>query len=163
RLPGGDLVLDGEVAGLTEDGSPRRFQDTMSDLGADADRGRGGSLGAFFFDALVADGTALVDEPLSVRREALGTVVPETFRLPAVVTADAAEAAAFLDDAVRRGQEGVMVKAIASPYAAGRRGGAWRKVKPVYTFDLVVLAVEWGHGRRLGWLSNLHLGARDPA
>lgn len=163
RLPGGDLVLDGEVAGLTEDGSPRRFQDTMSDLGADADRARGGSLGAFFFDALVADGTALVDEPLSVRREALGTVVPETFRLPAIVTADAAEAAAFLDDAVRRGQEGVMVKAIDSPYAAGRRGGAWRKVKPVYTFDLVVLAVEWGHGRRLGWLSNLHLGARDPA
>ncbi|WP_116996250.1 ATP-dependent DNA ligase [Desertimonas flava] len=162
-LPGGDLVLDGEVAGLAEDGSPRRFQDTMSDFGADAVSGRGGTLGAYFFDVMHAQGTPLVDEPLSTRRAVLVTTVPEQFRLPSIVTADADEAAAFMDDAVRRGQEGVMVKAIESTYAAGRRGGSWRKVKPVYTFDLVVLAVEWGHGRRRGWLSNLHLGARDPS
>ena len=90
----------------------------------------------------------------------LDALVPAPFRLPSIVTADADEAAAFMDDAVRRGLEGVMVKDLASPYAAGRRGGSWRKVKPVHTFDLVVLAAEWGHGRRQGWLSNLHLGAR---
>ena len=86
--------------------------------------------------------------------------MPADFRLPSIVTVDPAEAAAFMDDAVARGQEGVLIKALDSPYAAGRRGGSWRKVKPVHTFDLVVLAVEWGHGRRHGWLSNLHLGAR---
>ena len=159
-LPGGDLVLDGEVAGLTEDGGPRRFQDTMGDFSAQATAGRGGALAAYFFDVMHADGTALVDEPLSARRAVLGELVPEPFRLPSIVTADADAATRFMDDAVRRGLEGVMVKNLESPYAAGRRGGSWRKVKPVHTFDLVVLAVEWGHGRRQGWLSNLHLGAR---
>jgi DNA ligase-1 len=86
--------------------------------------------------------------------------VPAPFRLPSIVTSDADEATTFMDDAVGRGLEGVMVKALASSYAAGRRGGSWRKVKPVLTYDLVVLAAEWGHGRRHGWLSNLHLGAR---
>ena len=105
-------------------------------------------------------GTSVVDEPLAVRREVLTTVVPELARLPSIVTADAAEASAFLDRAVAAGHEGVMVKALDAPYDAGRRGGAWRKVKPVHTLDLVVLAAEWGHGRRTGWLSNLHLGAR---
>ena len=157
-LPGGDLVLDGEVLGLDADGAPRRFQDTMGDFGAD-ESGRGSGLRGFFFDVLHADGT-LVDEPLSTRREVLAATVPEASRLPSIVTADAAEAAAFLDRAIAAGHEGVMVKALESSYDAGRRGGAWRKVKPVYTFDLVVLAVEWGHGRRQGWLSNLHLGAR---
>jgi DNA ligase-1 len=95
-----------------------------------------------------------------VRRELLATIVPAGSRLPSIVTADAGEAAAFLDRAVTAGHEGVMVKALDSRYDAGRRGGAWRKVKPVHTLDLVVLAVEWGHGRRAGWLSNLHLGAR---
>lgn len=157
-LPGGDLVLDGEVLGLDADGAPRRFQDTMGDFGAD-EIGRGSGLRAFFFDVLHADGS-LVDEPLSTRREVLTSVVPEVSRLPSIVTADADEAAAFLDRAIAAGHEGVMVKDVESAYDAGRRGGAWRKVKPVYTFDLVVLAVEWGHGRRQGWLSNLHLGAR---
>lgn len=157
-LPGGDLVLDGEVLGLDADGAPRRFQDTMGDFGAD-ETGRGSGLRAFFFDVLHA-GASLVDEPLATRRDVLSETVPETSRLPSIITADAAEAAAFLDRAIAAGHEGVMVKDLESAYDAGRRGGAWRKVKPVYTFDLVVLAVEWGHGRRQGWLSNLHLGAR---
>lgn len=162
-LPGGDLVLDGEVAGVSDDGGPRRFQDTMGDFGAQAASGRGGGLEPYFFDVMHAGGDSLIDAALSVRRNVLETIVPTRFRLPSIITADASEAAAFLDDAVSRGQEGVMVKALASPYAAGRRGGAWRKVKPVHTFDLVVLAAEWGHGRRHGWLSNLHLGARGDA
>ncbi|MAT04915.1 MAG: ATP-dependent DNA ligase [Acidimicrobiaceae bacterium] len=162
-FPGGDLVLDGEVLGLDADGAPRRFQDTMGDFGADGaptgSVGRGSGLRAFFFDVLHADGS-LVDEPLSVRRDVLASTVPELSRLPSIVTADAVEAAAFLDRAIEAGHEGVMVKNLDSLYDAGRRGGSWRKVKPVYPFDLVVLAVEWGHGRRQGWLSNLHLGAR---
>ena len=162
-LPGGDLVLDGEVLGVGDDGSPRRFQDTMGDFGADGGGGdlptRGSGLRAFFFDVLHA-GDSLVDEPLAVRRAVLAETVPEISRLPSIVTADAVEAQAFLDRAVTAGHEGVMVKDLDSHYEAGRRGGSWRKVKPVYTFDLVVLAVEWGHGRRRGWLSNLHLGAR---
>ncbi len=159
-LPGGDLVLDGEVLGVDPSGSPRRFQDTMGDFGADggtADRGSG--LQAFFFDVLHA-GESVVAEPLSVRREILAAAVPEASRLPSIITADPVEAQAFLDRAIAEGHEGVMVKDLEATYDAGRRGGSWRKVKPVYTFDLVVLAVEWGHGRRQGWLSNLHLGAR---
>jgi DNA ligase-1 len=159
-LPGGDLVLDGEVLGLDAEGAPRRFQDTMGDFGAETAVERGIGLRAFFFDVLHADG-ALVDEPLSTRREQLREIVPETSRLPSIITADVSEAQHFLDGSIAAGHEGVMVKDLTAPYEAGRRGGAWRKVKPVYTFDLVVLAVEWGHGRRQGWLSNLHLGARD--
>jgi DNA ligase-1 len=163
-LAGGDLVLDGEVLGVNADGDPRRFQDTMGDFGSSADATstgapRGASLQAFFFDVLYA-GSSVVDEPLAVRRDMLAELVPETSRLPAITTADAARAQQFLDAALAAGHEGVMVKDLAASYDAGRRGGAWRKVKPVYTFDLVVLAVEWGHGRRRGWLSNLHLGAR---
>lgn len=157
-LPGGDLVLDGEVLGLDADGAPRRFQDTMGDFGADAP-GRGSGLQPFFFDVLHA-GSSLVDEPLVVRRSLLVDTVPAAHRLPSIVTADAGEAQAFLDAAIGAGHEGVMVKDLRSPYDAGRRGGSWRKVKPVHTLDLVVLAVEWGHGRRQGRLSNLHLGAR---
>jgi DNA ligase-1 len=159
-LPGGDLVLDGEALGVDDEGTPRRFQDTMGDFGADAPTGRGHGLTAYFFDVLHAGGTPIVDEPLVVRKEVLASVVPAGARLPSIVTADAAEAAAFLDQAVSAGHEGVMVKALDAPYDAGRRGGAWRKIKPVHTLDLVVLAAEWGHGRRTGWLSNLHLGAR---
>ena len=161
-LPGGDLVLDGEVLGLDVDGNPRRFQDTMGDFGAESAVERGGDLRAFFFDVLHA-GAPVVDEPLDVRREILRSTVPGTSRLPSIVTADVVEAQEFLDGAIAAGHEGVMVKELAAPYEAGRRGGSWRKVKPVHTFDLVVLAVEWGHGRRQGWLSNLHLGARDGA
>jgi DNA ligase-1 len=145
---------------VDEEGRPRRFQDTMGDFGADAVAGRGHALTAYFFDVLHAGGEPIVDEPLAVRREILATVVPASARLPSIVTTDAEEAAAFLDRAVAAGHEGVMVKSLDSRYDAGRRGGAWRKIKPVHTLDLVVLAAEWGHGRRTGWLSNLHLGAR---
>jgi len=117
-------------------------------------------LRAFFFDAMFVDGSPIHDEPLSTRRDALAGVVPAGSRLPSIVTVDPVEAQAFLDGAIREGHEGVMVKGLDAPYEAGRRGAAWRKVKPVHTLDLVVLAAEWGHGRRRGRLSNLHLGAR---
>lgn len=157
-LPGGDIVLDGEVAGAEP--TPRSFQDTMGDFGAAAASGRGGGLVAYFFDVLHVDGTSLIDEPLRRRREVLVERLPERHVLPGIVTADAGSAEQFFTNAVAAGYEGVVVKDLESTYAAGRRGGSWRKVKPVHTFDLVVLAAEWGHGRRRGWLSNLHLGAR---
>jgi DNA ligase-1 len=109
------------------------------------------------------DGEDLLDTPLAERFEALAGLVPPGLRVPRVVAGEAGEAGAALDAAIAAGHEGVMVKALGAPYAAGRRGAAWLKVKPVHTLDLVVLAAEWGHGRRRGWLSNLHLGARDPA
>ncbi|MEM8619293.1 MAG: ATP-dependent DNA ligase [Actinomycetota bacterium] len=154
---GGDLVLDGEAIGLLDDGSPQAFQDTISEFASD----EATPLHAFFFDVLYVDGVAVHDEPLRVRREALERVVPAAARLRSIVTDDPADAERFFAEAVSAGQEGVVVKSLDAPYAAGRRGSAWRKVKPVHTFDLVVLAVEWGHGRRRGRLSNLHLGARD--
>jgi DNA ligase-1 len=148
-----EFVLDGEALGLGEDGGPLKFQDSMS----------GGSiLRPFFFDALHLGGTSLIDEPLHVRKAALADALPASFRLPTIDTVDVAEADRFASEALAAGHEGVMVKALDSPYQAGRRGATWRKVKPVHTLDLVVLAAEWGHGRRTGWLSNLHLGARGP-
>ncbi len=156
-LPGGDLVLDGEAMGLLDDGAPQAFQDTISEFSRDD----GTPLTAFFFDALHVDGVSVHDAPLADRRAALERVVPPAARLPSVVTDDSDVAEQFFSDAVAAGQEGVVVKSLDAPYEAGRRGKAWRKVKPVHTFDLVVLAVEWGHGRRRGTLSNLHLGARD--
>jgi DNA ligase-1 len=160
-LPGGALVLDGEAIGLGDGGErPDRFQDTMSRFGRQRD-GAGAVLVARFFDLLHLDGTDLIDRPLHERLAALDAVAGPA-AMPRIETDDADQAAAFLAAALDRGHEGVMVKALDSPYDAGRRGGAWRKVKPVRTLDLVVLAAEWGHGRRAGWLSNLHLGARDP-
>jgi DNA ligase-1 len=152
-MPGGDLVLDGEAMGIMDDGSPKAFQDSMRVATP---------LDAFFFDVLLADGVPVHDEPLSVRRDVLAATVPGSARLPSIVTADVVEAERFLVQAIGAGHEGVMVKDLAQPYEAGRRGTGWRKVKPVHTFDLVVLAVEWGSGRRTGTLSNIHLGARDP-
>ena len=152
------LVLDGEAMGFDEDGRPRLFQDTASwrdEAGAPT------GLQPFFFDLLHVDGTDLIDRPLSERRERL-VALAAPHVMPGRRTADVDEAAEVLAEAVAAGHEGVVVKAIDSPYEAGRRGSAWRKVKPVHTLDLVVLAAEWGHGRRTGWLSNLHLGARDP-
>jgi DNA ligase 1 len=154
-LPVRAVVLDGEAIGVDEDERPHAFQDTMSSFGSDA----ASNLGAYFFDVLHVDGDDLVDRPLTDRLEVVHSVVGER-RIPGIVTASPEEAAAFLDAAITAGHEGVMVKAVDSTYDAGRRGGAWRKVKPVKTLDLVVLAAEWGHGRREGWLSNLHLGAR---
>jgi DNA ligase 1 len=124
---------------------------------------RGAALEPFFFDLLHLDGVDLLDEPLRRRREALERVVPIEHRVPGIVAADAAGVAAALADALEHGHEGVMVKDPDAPYEAGRRGASWRKLKPVHTLDLVVLAVEWGSGRRRGLLSNLHLGARDTA
>jgi ATP-dependent DNA ligase len=112
------------------------------------------------FDVLHVDGEDLLDAPLAERAQALDDTVPEPLRVPRVITADPAAAQAHLDAALAAGHEGVVVKALDAPYAAGRRGAGWLKVKPVHTLDLVVLAAEWGHGRRQGWLSNLHLGAR---
>jgi len=120
-------------------------------------------LTAFFFDVLLHDGDTVIDDPLSQRLERLESFAPESMRVPRIFTSDAEEAAQFQKDALSRGHEGVMVKLLSAPYAAGRRGSAWIKVKEARTLDLVVLAVEWGSGRRQGWLSNIHLGARDPA
>jgi DNA ligase-1 len=154
------VVLDGEVVGAyDEDTGPHAFQDTMSRFSRQEGSGPD-ELAVRFFDCLLVDGRSLIDEPLVARAAVLDALVG-AWRVPSIVTDDGDEAAAFLDEALASGHEGVMVKAVASTYDAGRRGGAWRKVKPVVTLDLVVLAAEWGHGRRRGWLSNLHLGARD--
>jgi DNA ligase-1 len=155
------FVLDGEAIGLTEDALPRRFQDTMSRFGTDDATSHTMTLAPFFFDVLHLDGEDLLDRTLGERAAILSALVGE-WRVPAIETDDPDTAEAFLADALATGHEGVMVKALDSRYEAGRRGAAWRKVKPVRTLDLVVLAAEWGHGRRRGWLSNLHLGARDP-
>jgi DNA ligase-1 len=155
------FVLDGEAIGLADDALPRRFQDTMSRFGRDDAASHDLTLAPFFFDVLHLDGDDLLDRPLA-ERSAILTALTSAWRVPAVETDDAAVGEAFLADALATGHEGVMVKALDSLYEAGRRGASWRKVKPVRTLDLVVLAAEWGHGRRRGWLSNLHLGARDP-
>ncbi|NJI60774.1 ATP-dependent DNA ligase [Microbacterium oxydans] len=158
-LPVHDIILDGETLSLDEDGGPRPFQETMSRFGAEVSREL--VLRPWFFDVLHVDGRDLLDEPLSTRLSELERVAGE-WRMPGIVTADAAAAEQLSRDALAAGHEGVVVKAIDAPYAAGRRGKSWVKVKPVLTFDLVVLGAEWGSGRRRGWLSNLHLGARDP-
>jgi DNA ligase-1 len=158
-LPGGDLVLDGEAIAMDDDGRPRPFQETASRTAMSA----GVAVTPYFFDVLHADGRDLLDATGSERLEVLDAVVPEEHRVPRLVTDDPAAADAFAQDALARGHEGVVVKSLSIGYAAGRRGAGWVKVKPVHTLDLVVLAVEWGSGRRQGWLSNIHLGARDPS
>jgi DNA ligase 1 len=150
-------VLDGEALWVGEDG-PAAFQDTVARIDRDAPPE---GIATFLFDLLHVDGEDLLDVPLRERSERLHALAPE-LEIPRVLTSRADEAERVLDEALRAGHEGVVVKDAASPYAAGRRGKAWRKVKPVRTYDLVVLGAEWGHGRRQGWLSNLHLGARDP-
>ncbi|HYN29377.1 MAG TPA: ATP-dependent DNA ligase [Dermatophilaceae bacterium] len=158
-LPVTEVILDGETLALDESGAPRPFQDTMSRFGADAVREQ--VLSPWFFDVLHVDGRDLVDEPLRHRLEVLERIAPG-HRVPGAVTDDPEVAQRVLEEALRAGHEGVVVKGVDSPYAAGRRGRSWLKVKPVHTVDLVVLAAEWGSGRRRGWLSNLHLGALDP-
>ncbi|MEU4800715.1 ATP-dependent DNA ligase [Actinosynnema sp. NPDC023587] len=163
-LPCESVVLDGETLALTDDGKPRPFQETMSRfgalLGAEGDT-RSLLLSPFFFDCLHLNGVDLLDEPLRERLAALREVAGDHV-IPGVVEPDEDRAAGLLDAALAAGHEGVVVKALDSVYAAGRRGRSWQKVKPVHTLDLVVLGVEWGSGRRKGLLSNLHLGARDP-
>jgi DNA ligase-1 len=145
-----EVILDGEAVVLSSDNRPVRFQETMKGLG---------SAVPFFFDILYIDGTSWLDQPYSVRTKLLS----EAHRPPRMITADAHAARSFFDAAIAAGQEGLMAKGLESKYEAGRRGGAWFKIKKANTLDLVVLAAEWGHGRRHGWLSNLHLGARDPS
>lgn len=161
-LPARELVLDGEAIALRPDGRPFPFQVTASRFGT---RKADGSvpLTPLFFDLLHLDGDDLIDRPGSERTAALAELVPVAGRVPRALVDDAVGAQAFLDAALAAGHEGVLVKALEAPYAAGRRGGGWLKVKPRHTLDLVVLAAEWGHGRRRGWLSNLHLGARDTS
>ncbi len=156
-LPAERFVLDGEVLALDDAGRPRPFQETASRTAMT----EGVHLTPYFFDVLHVDGVDLVDSPAHERLAVLDRLVPEAHRIERLVTADPAEAEAFVADVLARGHEGVVVKDLEAPYDAGRRGSSWVKVKPVHTLDLVVLAVEWGSGRRQGWLSNIHLGARD--
>jgi DNA ligase-1 len=157
RLPVGQAVLDGEALGMS-DGGPAAFQDTVSQIDSDAPPE---GIVTFLFDLLHVDGEDLLDAPLHERAARLEAIAPR-LKIPAVLTDDRREAQRVLDESLAAGHEGVVVKDSVSLYAAGRRGKSWRKVKPVRTYDLVVLGAEWGHGRRRGWLSNLHLGARDP-
>ena len=164
ELPVEEIVLDGEAIALRADGRPHPFQVTGSRFGSrlDVERLRSTTpLTLFLFDVLRLDGEDLIDRSGAERQAALAAVTPEALRVPRTVTADPEAAEAFLRDALAHGHEGVVVKSLSVPYEAGRRGAGWVKVKPVHTLDLVVLAAEWGHGRRQGWLSNLHLGARD--
>jgi DNA ligase-1 len=159
------LVLDGEALALRDDGRPQPFQISASRLGSrlDVERLRASlPLTPFIFDILHLDGEDLIDQPLEERDAILCRTVAERWRVPRIITADLAAANAFVASTLERGHEGVVVKALDSAYEAGRRGTGWIKVKPTVTLDLVILAAEWGHGRRTGWLSNLHLGARDP-
>ncbi len=164
-LPCRSAVLDGETLALDDDGRPRAFQDTMSRFGSE-NGDEGVLLSPFFFDLLHLDGRDLLDEPLDVRLDTLAELLADgahaPLRMPGMRRPAPEQAAQVLDDALSGGHEGVVVKALDAPYAAGRRGKAWQKVKPVHTLDLVVLGAEWGYGRRTGSLSNIHLGARDP-
>jgi ATP-dependent DNA ligase I len=163
RLPIGAAVLDGELIALREDGRPLPFQDTAARTASQDDGGPAVPLSVFLFDALNLEGADLIDDQDRYRHAALARAIPADLLMPRLVTSSAEEATAFFTDALAHGHEGVVVKSLSTPYTAGRRGAGWIKVKPRHTLDLVVLAVEWGHGRRRGWLSNLHLGARDPA
>ena len=169
-------VVDGEAVALRPDGRPYPFQVISARVASQPGTAQNGPtssvpttgprapvpLTAFLFDLLHLDGRDLIDEPAAERFARLTEIAPPEALIPRIVTADLEQAGRFFDDAVARGHEGVVVKAVDSPYGAGRRGGDWIKVKPRTTLDLVILAAEWGHGRRTGWLSNLHLGARDP-
>lgn len=164
-LPVTDLIADGEAIALRPDNRPHRFQVTASRFGRSVDVAAARAaqpLSVFFFDILHLDGADLLDEPTHVRAAALDAIVPAGQRVDRLATSNVSAAQAFLDTTLAAGHEGVMAKSAASPYEAGRRGAGWLKVKPVHTLDLVVLAVEWGSGRRTGKLSNIHLGARDP-
>jgi DNA ligase-1 len=159
-----ELILDGEAIALKASGAPEPFQVTMRRFGRTQDVAAMQSelpLSVFFFDCLRRDGDVLTARPAAQRFAALNDVLPRELLMPRIVTADEADAEAFYDDALARGHEGVMAKALDAPYEAGRRAPTWLKVKRLHTLDLVVLAAEWGHGRRHGFLSNLHLGARD--
>jgi len=163
-LPVTDLIADAEAIALRADGRPHRFQVTASRFGRSVDIAAASAaqpLSVFVFDLLHLDGTDLLDLPTSERIAALDAIVPKAHRVDRLITDDPGQAQEFLDVTLAAGHEGVMAKSLTTPYEAGRRGAGWLKVKPVHTLDLVVLAVEWGSGRRTGKLSNIHLGARD--
>jgi DNA ligase-1 len=165
-LPARSLVLDGEVIALRKDGTPHPFQITMRRFGRklDVEKARAElPLTSFFFDVLHVDGVDVVDQPLLERARLLADSVDASARTSRLVTASAEEAETFYAQALAAGHEGLLAKKLSSTYEAGRRGASWLKLKPAHTLDLVVLAAEWGSGRREGFLSNLHLGARDPA
>ncbi|MVU83538.1 ATP-dependent DNA ligase [Nocardia sp. ET3-3] len=153
------VVLDGETLALNDSGRPRPFQETMSRFGAATAQEL--LLHPYFFDCLHLDGADLLDAPLRERRAAL-TKVACGLSIPALIAPDPETAAEYFDGALAAGHEGIMIKSLDAPYAAGRRGRSWQKIKPTHTLDLLVLGAEWGYGRRTGYLSNLHLGARDP-
>ena len=164
-LPARELILDGEAIAFNAAGRPHPFQVTMRRFGRKLDVERQRTelpIRAFYFDCLRYEGESLVDRPTHERLRRLFEAVPESSRVPSLVTTSAAEANAWYDSALAAGHEGVMAKSLEAPYEAGNRGASWLKVKRVHTLDLVVLAAEWGHGRRTGALSNLHLGALDP-
>ncbi len=165
EIPVRDIILDGEALALRPDGTPHPFQETMRRFGRklDVDRMRASlPLKVFFFDCLHLDGDDLIDTAAGERFDALTHTLAPDLLIPRLVTSDPDQAEAFLAQALEGGHEGVMAKALDAEYEAGSRGSSWLKIKPAHTLDLVVLAAEWGHGRRRGWLSNLHLGARDP-
>jgi len=165
-LPARELILDGEAIAVTASGAPQPFQVTTRRFGRKLDIARMRAelpLAVYFFDCLYRDGVSLVDRPAHERFDALADSVPAPLVVPRLITADVGAAETFYADALARGHEGVMAKALDATYEAGSRGASWLKVKRAHTLDLVVLAAEWGNGRRKGWLSNLHLGARDPA
>jgi DNA ligase-1 len=163
-IPATDFILDGEVLSLMPDGRPQPFQVTARRFGRklDLDRLRAElPLTPFWFDLLYLNGQPVLDEPQSRRFSELAALAPAAMLVPHLSTADRERAEEFLRAALHQGHEGVMAKAASAPYAAGARGASWLKIKKAHTLDLVILAAEWGSGRRQGWLSNLHLGARD--
>ena len=165
-LPVSRLVLDGEVVGMGPTGRPLPFQVISSRTASSVDVAAGRvatPLSLFAFDLLHVDGRDLLDEPLAVRSQVMAEMLPPELLVPRLVANSPEEIGEFFTDVVGRGFEGVVVKNLAAPYAAGRRDSGWIKLKPRHTFDLAVIAAEWGYGRREGWLSNLHLAARDPA
>jgi DNA ligase-1 len=160
-----DAIVDGETIALHADGTPRPFQDTLRRFGRKLDVAVQRAtlpLSVYLFDCLLVDGEDITPQPLEQRLQRLAAVAPDRFRVPRLVTADEAAAQSLFDQSLAHGHEGVMAKSLDAPYEAGSRGSAWLKIKQANTLDLVVIAVEWGNGRREGWLSNLHLGARDP-
>jgi DNA ligase-1 len=165
-LPGEELILDGETLALGPDGRPRPFQVTMRRFGRRRDDPKlreALPLSVLFFDCLRLEGETLLERSGAERSEALARALPPELRVPRLVTDDGEQAAAFAEAAFAEGHEGLVAKSLASPYEAGGRGSGWLKLKRAHTLDLVVLAAEWGSGRRRGRLSNLHLGARDAA
>ncbi len=166
ELPARTLILDGEAIAFDASGRPHPFQVTMRRFGRTLNVEAARielPIRAFFFDCLHVDGQSIADRPTHERVAALANIVPASMRVPRLVTSIESEAAAFYDEAIKAGHEGLMAKSLDAPYEAGNRGASWFKIKRAHTLDLLVLAAEWGHGRRVGKLSNLHLGAIEPA